>query len=189
VNPDINAANAKGKGWTLERASLPNGTVGFAVSGDRVTPVYYVFDSGTLYAERNGKWSPVLTNLASTQTFGPVFPNPYDSRIVYALTSNQGVVVSSNAGSNFAPDANLNALAGPDIANLNQIAFNYDHPSSVAACTESGRVFFSPGGGAWRELSGLLPKPLISVRSLAIDCEAIYLGTFGRGLMRIVNYG
>jgi hypothetical protein len=45
VNPDINAANAKGQGWNLERSGLPNGTKGFALSGDRATPVYYVFDN------------------------------------------------------------------------------------------------------------------------------------------------
>lgn len=187
TNPDINTANAKGKGWSLERSELPDGTQGFAVSGDRTQPVYYVFDASTLYAERNGSWTPVLQNLVSSRTFGPVFPNPYDARIIYALTSDQGVVVSLDSGSTFEPDTNLNAFVGSETAEINQIAFNYDQPSSVAVCTERGRVF-NLRHGMWQDLSGLLPIPLIPVRSIAIDCEAIYLGTFGRGLIRIVHY-
>lgn len=187
ANPDINAANAKGQGWSLERSALPGSTTGFALSGDRAQPIYYVFDASTLYAERNGSWTPVLRNLVSSQTFGPVFPNPYDARVVYALTSDRGVVVSSTSGSTFNPDTNLNALVGGGAGEVNQIAFNYDQPSSIAVCTDRGQVF-SYSHGAWHDLSELLPIPLIPIRSIAIDCEAIYLGTFGRGLMRIVHY-
>ena len=188
ANPSINEANARGKGWTLERGSLPPGTHGFAVSGDRTQPVYYVFNGSTLFAERDGGWTPVLRNLVSSQTFGPVFVNPYDSRIAYALTFDQGVVFSSDAGSTFMPDANLNALVGGDVSKVNQIAFNYDRPSSVALCTENGQVFQSPRLGVWHDLSGQLPVPLVPIRSTAVDCEAIYLGTLGRGLMRIKHY-
>lgn len=188
ANPDINAANAKGKGWSLERSGLPTGTQGFALSGDRTHPIYYAFDASTLYAERNGSWTAVLQNLMSSQTFGPVFPNPYDARVVYALTSDQGVVVSSDSGSTFKPDTSLNALIGSEARIVNQIAFNYDQPSSIAVCTENGQVLFSHSLGVWHDLSGLLPLPFIPIRSIAVNCEAIYLGTFGRGLMRIVHY-
>lgn len=189
ANPDINAANGKGKGWTLERGSLPSGAVGFAVSGDRTQPVYYVFDSSTLYAEQNGGWTPVLHNLVNSQTFGAVFANPYDSSVVYALTSDQDIVFSSDAGTMFTPDGQLNALVGRDASRVNQIAFNYDRPLSLAVCTENGQVFYSNTNGVWQDLTSHLPIPLIPIRSIAIDCEAIYLGTFGRGLMRIVHYG
>jgi hypothetical protein len=188
TNPNINASNAKGKGWVLERGTLPSGTQGFAVSGDRATPVYYAFDGSTLYAERGGAWTPVLSHLVNTQTFGPVFPNPYDARVVYALTSDRGIVVSTNSGSTFAPDTALNLLVGANPANVNQFAFNYDRPSSVAVCTDDGHVFFSPQAGTWRDLTPFLAPPLISIRSIAIDCEAIYLGTLGRGLMRLSTY-
>jgi hypothetical protein len=189
ANPDINAANAKGKGWALERGSLPLGIQGFAVSGDRTRPIYYAFDNSTLYAERDGGWTPVLRNLVNSQTFGAIFANPYDSRVIFALTSDQNIVVSSDSGSTFTPDRQLNALVGRDVSKVNQIAFNYDRPLSVAACTENGQVFHSYTNGVWQDLTGHLPSPLIPIRSIALDCEAIYLGTFGRGLMRIVHYG
>ena len=170
ANPDINAANAKGKGWTLERSNLPNGTQGFTVSGDRTQPVYYVFDGSTLFAERNRSWTPVLSNLVSSQTFGPGFANPYDARIVYALTSDQGVVVSTDGGSRFASDAKLNALVGADATNVNQIAFNYDHPASVAVCTETGQVFHSLSDGVWQE--GCIPLPQSHLpASEDVDCR------------------
>ena len=187
-NPDINTANARGKGWTLERATLPAGTQGFAVSGDRAQPLYYAFDVSTLYAERNGKWTPILANLLSTQPFGPAFPNPYDQRMLYVLTSDKGVQVSMDSGATFQPDANLNTLVGPNVTDINQIAFNYDRPSCIALGTESGKLLFNPGGSAWRDLSAVLPSPPVPIRSVAVDCEAIYAATLGRGLWRVVNY-
>lgn len=189
VNPDINGANAKGKGWTLERGTLPAGVQGFAVSGDRAHPEYYIFDGASLFAERNGQWTPIVTNLVSTQAFGPVFPNPYDDRVIYVLTSDKGIQVSTNSAVSFQPEANLNALLGPDVTDINQIAFNYDRPSCVVVGTETGKLFFSPGGGVWRDFTRLLPRPVVPIRSVAIDCEAIYLATLGRGLWRVVHYG
>jgi hypothetical protein len=186
--PNINAKNAKGKGWSLERGSLPAGCTGFAVSGDRALPVYYAFDATTLYAERNGAWTAVVDNLVASQTFGPVFANPYDGNTVYVLTSDKGVQVSHQEGDNFQPDVQLNQLLNNDASDVNQISFNYDSPASVVVGTESGNLYFSPGGGTWKNLSGFLPVPLVSIRSVAIDCEAIYLGTHGRGLWRIRRY-
>ncbi len=188
VNPDINAANARGKGWALERATLPTGTQGFAVSGDRARPLYYAFDAGILYAERNGNWTPILANLLSTQLFGPAFPNPYDQRTLYVLTSDKGVQVSIDSGATFQPEVNLNALVGPTVGDINQIAFNYDRPSCLALGTESGKLLFNPGGSAWQDLSAVLPSPPVPIRSVAVDCEAIYAATLGRGLWRVVNY-
>jgi hypothetical protein len=190
VNPDINAPNAQGQGWALERPTLPRDTQGFAISGDRKTPVYYAFDFSSLYAERNGAWTQVLTNLVASSgdhRFGPVYPNPYDTTTVYALTYDQGVVVSTDGGTTFAPDATLNGLVGSAQV-VNQIAFSYDDPQYVAVATETGGVFFSASHGNWVDLSSFLPTPLIPIYSVAIDCYAIYVGTFGRGLMRIVHY-
>lgn len=189
VNPDINAANAQGKSWTLERGTLPTNCVGFAVSGNRTLPIYYAFDGGTLFAERNGKWTSVVENLVSTQTFGPVFPNPYDSAVVYVLTSDKGVQISVDQGTTFQPEATLNALLGVDASDVNQIAFNYESPAFVVVGTESGKLLFSSGGGKWNDLSGVLPSPPIPIRSVAVDCSAIYIGTFGRGLWRIAHFG
>lgn len=189
ANPDINAANAKGKGWTLERSSLPAGTQGLAVSGDRARPVYYAFTADALFVERKGSWTQVLSSLVSSRALGPVFANPYDAQVVYTLTSDKGVQVSTDAGSTFQPDAKLNALVGSSAGAVNEISFSYDRPSSVVVCTMGGQVFHSGSPGAWQDLTPLLPGPLIPITSAASDCEAIYLGTFGRGLMRIVHYG
>ena len=188
VNPDINETNAQGKGWTLERATLPPGCIGFAVSGNRIQPVYYAFDNTTLFAEKNGSWTSIAANLVSTRTFGPVFPNPYDARVIYVLTSDKGIIVSTDSGSSFQVASSLNTLLGANVRDVNQIAFNYDSPASVAVGTESGKVLFSSGGGAWSDLTDSLPSVPIPIRSIAIDCEAIYVGTFGRGLWRIAHY-
>jgi hypothetical protein len=83
----------------------------------------------------------------------------------------------------------LNAFVGPNVGDVNQIAFNYDRPSCVVVATESGKLFFSPGGGTWHDLTSLLPTPLVPIRSVAMDCQAIYVATLGRGLWRIVHYG
>jgi hypothetical protein len=188
-NPDINQSSAKGKGWVLERGTLPAGCVGFAVSEDRQTqPVYYAFTDTTLFAERQGAWSSIATNLISSRTFGPVFPNPYDSNVVYVLTTDKGVQVSNQAGDNFQPDAQLNTLLDSKPGDVNQIAFNYDSPASVVVGTESGKLFFSSGGGVWKDLTSFLPTVPIPIRSVAIDCEAIYVGTFGRGVLRVRRY-
>ena len=186
TNPDINADQAKS--WTVERAALPPGAQGFAVSGDRSNPVYFVFTDTALFIERDGSWIQVLADLTPSQTFGPVFANPYDAHVVYAL-SDQGVQVSTDAGSTFGPAARLNALlAGSSASQVNQISFNYDNPAAVAVCTDSGQLLFNAGGENWRDLTPLLPTPLVPIRSVAIDCEAIYMATFGRGLQRVVNY-
>ena len=130
-----------------------------------------------------------MENLVSTQTFGPVFPNPYDSAVVYVLTSDKGVQISVDQGTTFQPEATLNALLGVDASDVNQIAFNYESPAFVVVGTESGKLLFSSGGGKWNDLSGVLPSPPIPIRSVAVDCSAIYIGTFGRGLWRIAHFG
>ena len=122
------------------------------------------------------------------QKFGPVFPNPYDRTVVYVLTTNKGVQVSNQAGDNFQPDAQLNTLLNSDAGDVNQIAFNYDSPASVVVGTESGKLFFSSGGGVWKDLTSFLPTVPIPIRSVAIDCEAIYVGTLGRGVLRVRHY-
>jgi len=189
ANPDINASNAKGKGWTLERGSLPAGTQGFAVSGDRTQPIYYAFDDRTLYAERSGKWTPIISNLESAPLFGPVFPNPYDANVLYVITSDKGVQVSTDVGASFHPDADLNALVGMAPGGINQIAFNYDRPSCVVVGTENGKLLFSIRSfGGWQDFSVVLPAPLVPIRSVSVDCEAIYAATLGRGLWRVVHY-
>jgi hypothetical protein len=188
ANPDINGAAAQGQGWTLERGSLPTGAQGFAISGDRSKPIYYVFTDTALFGEQNGGWIQIASNLISGRAFGGVFPNPYDSRVIYILTSDHAVLVSRGDSVAFQPDAELNSLIGNNATFINQITFNYDDPSSAAVCTQDGRLFFSSTPGVWRDLTKALPTPLIPISSVAMDCEAIYLGTFGRGLNRVLHY-
>jgi hypothetical protein len=183
-----NGANAKGKGWVLERATLPANCNGFAVSGNRTKPVYYAFDGSSVFTEKNGVWTSVVSNVVSSQLFGPVFPNPYNISVVFVLTSDQGVRVSRDGGVTFPADPQLNALLPSGAQDINQICFNYDNPAGVVVGTESGRLLFSPTPGTWKDLSGFLPQPLVPIRSVAIDCYALYLGTFGRGLWRVRHY-
>jgi hypothetical protein len=68
------------------------------------------------------------------------------------------------------------------------MAFNYDWPSSVVVGTQSGKLFFSSGGAVWKNPTDFLPYVPIPIRSVAIDCEAIYVGTCGRGVLRVRHY-
>jgi hypothetical protein len=195
ANPDINAPNGQGVGWEREVAILPAGTQGFYVSGGRASPLYYAFTSVdgvlSLHVLRAGQWTQAATNLVSTAAFGPAFVNPYDPSIVYVLTAS-AVQISTDGGFNFATDTALTQLViganQSSVSIVSQISFNYDNPVKVVAGTTRGDIFFSPGGGNWRDLTGVLPAPLAPVMSVGIDCTGIYVGTFGRGVLRVTGY-
>jgi hypothetical protein len=196
VNPDINAPNAQGVGWELEVATLPAGTQGFYVSGGRASPVYYAFTSVngvlSLHVLRAGQWTQIATNLLNSAAwFGPAFVNPYDPSVVYVLTGS-AVQVSTDGGINFATDKALTQLVVGANQNptsiVTQISFSYDNPVKVAVGTTRGDIFFSPGEGNWRDLTGVLPELPVPVTSVGIDCTGIYVGTFGRGVLRITGY-
>lgn len=71
---------------------------------------------------------------------------------------------------------------------LSDMAFLRDNPQAVCASSPFTGVFYNSGDGVWRDLTRYLPGPFTPVSALGIDCEGIYVGTEGRGLMRITGY-
>jgi hypothetical protein len=192
-SPNINTS--KGAGWDKELGNFPAGAQGFYVTGTPSLPVYFCFgESGgaTYLSQWNGStWNPLrLSNLLSSGSYGPAFANPYDSSVIYAITSS-AIVVSTNGGTNFVPDPSLTALlSGPNRASmdiLRCISFNYANPAEVVAGTVDGRLFFKSVSSDWIELTSLLPTPRSPIVSVAIDCEAIYAAYAGRSLVRVVD--
>ena len=171
----------------LERATLPTGTQGFAVSGDRARPVYYPFDAGTLYTERNGNWTPIVANLLSTQLFGPAFPNPYDQRMIYVLTSDKGVQVSMDSGTTFQPEAGRSA-SRPQPHRHQPDRVQLRPPIVCSSGNRERQTALQPG--RWRMAGPQRGAAFTAspIRSVAVDCGAIYAATLGRGLWRVVNY-
>src|SRR6266496_1394460 len=188
ANPDINTS--KGKGWAIEIPSFPQGTLGFYVTGNRTTPIYYSFTQNTLSRLDGNQWTLMATNLVNSPQFGPAFVNPWDQKVLYVLTSN-GVQVSTDGGGTFTKDAALTSLvAGTEnlpMSTVSQIAFNYDNPHERVCGAQTG-VFYSSGNGKWTELSSLLPSPRTPVTAVGIDCEGVYVATDGRSLLRISAY-
>jgi hypothetical protein len=194
LEPNINVG--RGADWTVELNSLPSGTKGFYVTGSPKQPVYFAFGNdgtGLSISKRSGNsWIKLpVSNLLSSLTFGPAFVNPYDQQVLYVITTT-GILASSNGGLSFSVDAQLTSLvAGPNRRPMSMLAhmtFGYDDPSEVAAVTSQGGLFYSSGGGAWKDFSGFAPRPQCPFVAVGMDCEAIYVTTDGRGIFRVVDH-
>src|SRR5262245_45289439 len=109
--------------------------MGFFVTGNRTSPVYYTFtQNGNLFRWNGASWgSPILTGLAfdasNNGVYGPVFVNPYDRNVLYALTPG-AVMRSTNGGDKFDADNALTTLVTANgllgTTSLAHMAFNYE---------------------------------------------------------------
>ncbi|MCC6677005.1 MAG: hypothetical protein IT436_07665 [Phycisphaerales bacterium] len=145
---------------------------------------------------------------------GPVFVNPYDADMVYVLTTD-GIFVSTNATDmlpTFDLDGPLSQLVsgngafdfkagfqGGDGTNvdkafqngswpmetLSDMVFDHANPTHVAAASAFTGVFVNLGDGVWRDLSPYLPKPRSSIVSVGLVGNQVYVGTLGRGVLRL----
>ncbi|KWB64045.1 hypothetical protein WL37_20490 [Burkholderia ubonensis] len=188
TGPDMNTT--MGAGWTIEIDAFPAGTQGFYVTGSRQAPQYYAFtNAGELLRRDNKMWTSVQKNLVNSVAFGPAFVNPYDANVIFALEANS-VLRSSNGANSFFPDAALTALVagtnGATPSSVAQVAFNRANPTEVVVGCANG-LFFS-NGGPWVDLTKFLPSPRSSITSVAIDCEALYVSTDARSVVRVVDY-
>jgi hypothetical protein len=147
-----------------------------------------------------------------SETYGPVFVNPYDPSQVYVLTET-GVRFSDNGGLEFDPEPTLtNLISGNNkypissvcsggnsdnvrvatravaLGALADMDFRRDDPRMAVAVSPFTGVFFKDKNGKWHDLTSFLPTPLSSVSSARISCDAIYVGTEGGGITRIANY-
>lgn len=145
---------------------------------------------------------------------GPLFVNPYDADVMYVLTTT-GIVVSHNATQatpTFTPDTTLSNLVSANgtypfeagywggngtnvdqathngswtLETLSDMAFDHNDPSHVVAGSAFTGVFVNLGTGTWRNAGQYLPKPLPPVTSVGIVGTDVYVGTLGRGVLRL----
>jgi hypothetical protein len=213
VSPDANSSQFQT--WSIVANDLPAGANAFWVSGGHGNPVYYVCTDASLYKRNatGAGWTPLsVTGLLEdpTRTHGPAFVNPYDPNVLYVLTAS-GIQFSTDGGMNFQPDTVLWALLtasnkfpptgsftggtgfalarglgcpGRAMGTLSDMAFDPDNPTVMVAASPFTGVFYNNGGG-WTDVTPYLPRPLASVSSVAISGPSIYVGTEGRGLLRI----
>jgi hypothetical protein len=115
ASPDAN--QSRFQTWSVVANDLPQGTLGFWVSGGHANPVYYVYAKNsstkvlTLY-KRNASgvgWTTLIAGLPSGGWFGPAFVNPYNPDQLY-LQLASGIWASTNGGTTFARDPVLSAL-------------------------------------------------------------------------------
>jgi hypothetical protein len=150
--------------------------------------------------------------LDGSPAYGPVFVNPYNPSELYVLTST-GVRNSETGGESFQTDSALTNLITSNgkyppigqfsggnstgiriasravtLGSLSDLDFRRDDPRLAVAASPFAGVFFRDKTGKWHDLTPLLPRPLTSVSSARIDCDAIYVGTEGGGIYRITGY-
>ena len=189
TNADINLS--KGAGWAVEVNAMPANAQGFYVTGGRAAPIYFCFTSaGDLLQFSGAKWNSVTSGLISSAEFGPAFVNPFDSQVIFAITS-AAITWSNNGGTSFNPDHALSELvAGGKTLPMNsmaQMAFNFDNPAEIVAGGAAG-IFYRNAAGRWSDLSHLLPNPFFALTGVAIDSEALYASFDSRSIIRITSY-
>lgn len=214
LQPDINLS--KGDGWTVEIDRMPRGALGFYVTGTSAAPAYYCYAPGitedaqgntaalALFRWFGGIWQELtqipggvvegVSGDGANSWFGPAFVNPFNPNIVYAI-GNDAIYRSLNAAAQtptYTQDVELTQLVlqggTQPTKSLAHIAFDFDNPRRAAAVTNWGAVFFGPTRTGWSDLTSLLPTPLTPGTVAGIDSEAVYVATFGRSVVRIVNY-
>lgn len=216
ANPDQNYSHFQN--WQIEANDLPMGTRGFWVSGGHANPVYYLSAPGgqglTLYKRQaaGAGWLPLIGGMLDGSTYGPAFINPFNPTRIFVLTGT-GVKASKDGGASFQDQPNLTALltgagkfpiTGTFTANgvgvvhasqafplgtLSHMAFNRGNPLEIVAASPFTGVFYSGDDGAsWTDLAKYLPTPRTSVSAVGIDCQAIYVATEGRSVVRLLGY-
>lgn len=227
LNADINLS--MGKGWEILSDNLPAGTTAFWISGGHSKPQCYVYavvnkvpgiykrvgisTKGT--GTDSWIWTRLdIDNVNPPAEYGPLFVNPYDTKILYVATSD-GVFVSGNGGMSFFKDITLTdlisasgtysisgtfsggngiSLPGTSATHANPMcplscmAFDRESPGKVVAASPFTGVFYKHNALEWKDLSRYLPRPFTPISTIAISKSDIYIGTEGRGLLRINNY-
>jgi hypothetical protein len=67
------------------------------------------------------------------------------------------------------------------------MAFDHENPTHVAAGSAFTGVFANLGDGKWLNLGKYLPKPLTPVVSVGIAGSEVYVGTLGRGVLKLTQ--
>jgi hypothetical protein len=171
-------------GWNFIGPHLPDTPQHVWTSGGHKSTVYFVTTEDpqgtiTLYKRSPSagglKWQPILTQIVQSAAapYGPVFVNPYDSNMIFAVATDRShqegaVFLSLDGGATFAADEVLTALLtgsgryrlgvtdiislaaevgstfhGHEMLNPSHIAFSPINSSYVAACSPVTGVFFA----------------------------------------------
>jgi hypothetical protein len=228
---EIRQPNPASDGWSLVGAAPP-GAQRLWAAGPGPSRTYYVYaeneDNGlaAFYRQKGGQtfWdtldgvsAPLLTSASSPYCAinGPLFPNPYDTSVVYALATD-GVWRLSGGG--FVHDDTLTGLVTrsgtyPVVANykggrwetagdqaglalhpsqatalstLTDVRFDAADPDRTVAASAFGGVFFMDAKeGFWRDLTSLLPRPTTAVSGVAIAHDGVYVSYEGRGVWKV----
>jgi hypothetical protein len=230
--PDF--ATTNGQGWEILADNLPSGTLRFwAANGHTSTRLYLVSkdaaggthlwrsEGGTPLSTwtelhvRNTPTAPIANLLLGRGNNGPVFVNPYNANVIYALTD-QGVELSTTSGDAWTNDAQLQSLAtengtypltaefsggngtGVDVSSrfgdvlnfmsfVSDIEFDRYVPTRAVASSPFTGVFLNNGNGEWDSLTSVLPRPLAPVSSVALSANGLLVGTEGRGVIRVTG--
>jgi FG-GAP-like repeat len=219
-HPSTISSNAAG--WSLVFSDLPPDTKGFWVSGGHTDPTFFIIHvvsgarviskkklSGSVWTRMPDPPSPI-SDLAN---FGPLFVNPYDPTMIYAVCAN-GIYVFNAATNRFILDAELTNLVtdagkyrtdatfggGQGLPNsiigtravgmcpLSSMAFNRSTPNKIVCSSPFTGVFYKNVSQPWKSLSYLLPRPYTPISSVTISNDNIFIATEGRGLLMIGNF-
>jgi hypothetical protein len=161
-------------------------------------------------------WTRIFNGLqAAESTYGPAFVNPFNPSQIFVsgpggvwsssidgagnLTfSFEAVLTSLLTGSGkysftgaFEPGTPLRALGNRSrsvtTATLAHLAFNRNSPNQFAAVSPFTGIFYN-GDGNWRDVGHYLPTPRTPIVSIALNDEAIYAATEGRGIFSVKKY-
>jgi hypothetical protein len=217
-----------GSGWSL-LGGAPHGAQRLWAAGERNSPTFYVYSEDdstgalTLWQQqgKQGTWE-MMTGITSPlfqspycAVHGPLFPDPYDASLVYAIA--QTGIWKLSAGT-FAPDNILTALLtrsgtfpitdsfpgatatsqnGDDtlalhvsqarpLSTLVDMSVDDADPYRVVVASAFGSVFFQDRReGFWRDLTPFLPTPTPAISSVAIAHDGVFVGFEGRSVWKI----
>lgn len=204
-------------GWEIVFSDLPEGSIGFQVSGGHNSPTFFVFTNENKVFKRtisDSNWELLEINLPSP--YINFFINPFNPETIYATCidgvfflkknslANISEFVKDDALTNFitgngdydisttyyrrAGDYCLGANTHIGLGSISSMAFNPVNPNQIVCSSPFTGLFFKDGDKEWTSLSSILPKPFTPITSTAITPNGIYVGTAGRGLLLIKNY-
>lgn len=212
------------QGWKLE-AEAPSASERLWVSRDGPNPTYFFYAENdttgirVLFRRKGGQqFYEQLTGLDNNlfpipycAVQGPIFPNPYDPRVVYGIGADG---VARLDGNGFVPEPVLTTLvtrsdtypfradyAGDTaglgvgyimasrmraLSSLVDVAYDVADNYRLAFATAYGSVFYlDRREGIWRDVTPSLPTPATEISNIALSHDGLFLAFEGRSVWRV----